>query len=307
MHLCREHFLLDVEHKVKKSIRTQGMLKKGDRIAVALSGGKDSSAVLHLLCALFSSRPSMEIFAITIDEGIRGYRRKTVKSAEKLAKSLGVEHRIFTFSDAYGTTLDELIEKGHPCTYCGVLRKTLLNKCAREMGATKLVTGHNLDDEAQTILMNYLRGDTERLARFYPERAHDGMVPRIKPLRDVPEKETALYAIIKDLPAAFSECPYARDSLRMEVRNLLNSYDSRHPGTKYSLVRGFERISGRIGFESDGGVNPNLDANASRNNYGVAPNRCRTCGEPSAGELCEACLLLKNKRADTATTGGRLS
>jgi len=278
MHLCREHFLLDVEHKVKKSIRTQGMLRKGDRIAVALSGGKDSSAVLYLMHALFSSRPDMDIFAITIDEGIKGYRKKTVQSAEKLTKSLGVEHIIFTFSEAYGTRLDELVSRGHPCTYCGVLRKNLLNKCAREMGATKLVTGHNLDDEAQTILMNYLRGDTERLSRLYPERAHDGMVPRIKPLRDVPEKETALYAIIKDLPVAFGECPYAQSSLRMEVRNLLNSYDSRHPGTKYSLVRGFERILEYMRPESD---------------VGVIPNRCKTCGEPSAGELCEACLLLK--------------
>lgn len=276
VHLCKTHFIEDVERKIKRDIRKFRMIEKGDRIAVALSGGKDSTALLYILHKIFKNRPDIELLAITIDEGIREYREHTLSHAVKLTGELGIPHTIKTFEEGFGITLDELIKrKEHAaCTLCGVLRKNLLNKAARELGADKLAIGHNLDDESQTILMNYLRGDMDRLQRMMPNATQPGLVMRIKPLRSIPEKEVALYGFLNDLPVSTDECPYAGEALRNEIRDMLNNYEVRHPGTKYSLLGGFEAISRAL---------------SSANTQIV---QCRLCGEPSSEEVCKTCRLL---------------
>ena len=275
-HLCKPHFIEDVERKIKRDIRKFKMVEKGDRIAVALSGGKDSIALLYILHKIFQKRSDIELSAITIDEGIRGYRKKTLIHAVKLTGELGIHHTIRSFEDEFGTTLDKLIQKNEAaaCTLCGVLRKNLLNKAARELGADKLATGHNLDDEAQTILMNYLRGDVDRMKRTLPGTVQPGLVPRIKPLRSVPEKEVALYDFLNFLPVSLDECPYAGEALRNEIREMINNYEVNHPGTKYSLLGGFDAISE--------GLQP----------PGTQIVRCKICGEPSSEALCKTCRLL---------------
>jgi len=276
-HLCKVHFIEDVERKIKRDIRKFKMVGRGDRIAVALSGGKDSTALLYILHKVFSNRSDLEIVAITIDEGIEGYRESTLEHAVKLTGEIGIPHIIRTFKDGFGVTLDELTKrKEHAaCTLCGVLRKNLLNKAARELGADKLAVGHNLDDESQTILMNYLRGDMDRLQRMIPNVSQPGLVMRIKPLRSIPEKEVALYGFLNDLPVSTDECPYAGEALRNEIRDMLNNYEVRHPGTKYSLLGGFETISSAL---------------RSVNTQIV---QCRLCGEPSSEEVCKTCRLLE--------------
>lgn len=252
------------------------MVEKGDRIAVALSGGKDSIALLYILHKTFKNRPDVELLAITIDEGIKGYREHTIKHAVKLTGELGILHAIKSFEKGFDTTLDMLTQKKQyaACTLCGVLRKNLLNRAARELGVNKLAVGHNLDDEAQTIMMNYLRGDMDRLQRMIPNVNQPGLVMRIKPLRSIPEKEVALYGFLNDLPVSTDECPYAGEALRNEIRDMLNNYEVRHPGTKYSLLGGFEAIS---------------QALHSVNTQIV---QCRLCGEPSSEEVCKTCRLL---------------
>ncbi len=274
-HLCRAHFIEDTERKIKRDIRKFRMVGRGDRIAVALSGGKDSTVLLHIMPKIFRNRPDIELMAITIDEGIRGYREHTLEHAVKLAGELGILHAIRSFKEAYGVTLDELTLKNDraACTLCGVLRKNLLNKAARDLGADKLATGHNLDDEAQTILMNYLRGDVERLKRM-TGTIQPGLVLRIKPLRSIPEKEVALYGFLNNLPVSTDECPYAGEALRNEIREMINNYEVKHPGTKYSLLSGFEAIS------------ESLPA------AGTQIVKCIKCGEPSSETICKTCRLL---------------
>jgi uncharacterized protein (TIGR00269 family) len=275
-HLCKSHFIEDVERKIKRDIRKFKMIGRGDRIAVALSGGKDSIVLLYILHKIFKDRPDLEIIALTIDEGIKGYRANTLSHAIKLTNDLGIAHTIRSFDDVFGTTMDALlIKKEHTaCTLCGVLRKNILNKAAREMGADKIAIGHNLDDESQTILMNYMRGDMDRLRRMLPGSIQPGMVPRIKPLRSIPEKEVALYGFLNDLPVSMDECPYAGDALRNEIREMINNYEVRHPGTKYSLLGGFETISQML--------HPNV----------TEIFKCDKCGEPSSEKVCKTCRLL---------------
>lgn len=275
-HLCKSHFIEDVERKIKRDIRKFKMVERDDRIAVALSGGKDSIALLYVLNKIFKNRPDIEILAITIDEGIREYREHTLLYAVKLTKEFGISHIIRSFEKEFGTTLDDLTKKKEhaACTLCGVLRKNLLNKAARELGATKLAIGHNLDDEAQTILMNYMRGDVDRMKRMLQDTVQPGMVLRIKPLRSIPEKEVALYGFLNNLPVSTDECPYAGEALRNEIREMINNYEVKHPGTKYSLLGGFEAIVQALRLPDSQIV------------------MCKKCGEPGSEAVCKTCRLL---------------
>lgn len=222
MHFCENHFFQDFESKAKRAIRTYRWLESADRIAVAISGGKDSGALLKFLVSLTAVRKDLSLIAVTIDEGIAGYRDVSV--AERIAASFGVEWITASFSDEYGTTMDQIVEtKGDrlSCSSCGVLRRRILNRVAREAGATKLALGHNLDDEAQSVLMNALRGDQARLIR---EELDEEFVPRIKPFIFIPEREVALYAHMHLVSFEQGRCPYSHNALRADVRKILNWY-----------------------------------------------------------------------------------
>jgi uncharacterized protein (TIGR00269 family) len=274
-HLCKNHFIEDVERRVKRDIRKFKMIGKNEKIAVALSGGKDSIALLYMLHKVFGNRKDLEIIAITIDEGVSGYREHTLEHAKNVTSELGIRRIVRSFADGFGTTLDELVLKKDKaaCTLCGVLRKNLLNITARELGADKLAMGHNLDDESQTIMMNYLRGDVDRMKRMTGER-QPGLVLRIKPLRSIPEKEVALYGILNELPVSTDECPYAGGALRNEIREMINNYEVKHPGTKHALLCGFDKISSSFPAP------------------GTKIMKCNICGEPGSEIICKTCSLL---------------
>lgn len=279
MHLCKKHFVEDVERKIKLTIRQEYSIRKNEVIAVALSGGKDSSVALYVLHKILGNRPDIEIVAVSVDEGIAGYRSNSLEVAKHLTGMLGIRHIIRSFAEVHGTTMDSLAalerEKG-TCSYCGVLRNSILNRAALDIGASKLVTGHNLDDEAQTILLNHLRGDVDRMVRFSQPAAVEGLVLRAKPLRKIPEKEVALYALVNSLQVDFSECPYAGEALRGEVREMLNNFEIKHPGTKYSLLRGFDKLAAALAKE----LPP------------AKIEKCRICGETCTEDICQACRLL---------------
>lgn len=282
LNLCEEHFVEDFEQKAKSTLLRGRMAENGDRIAVAVSGGKDSTALLYVLSktldGLDGRGRDVELFAITVDEGINGYRDDTIKSARKIAGDLGVEQVIVSFRDMYGFDLDRIVEGKDvaPCTFCGVFRKHALNRTAKRLGATKVATGHNLDDEAQSIMMNYMKGDIERLMRFRPRRVQPGLIPRIKPLREIPERETALYCMVKGIYVESRECPYAKLSLRSDVRDMMNRLENLYPGTKHSAVKGFEEI-----LDLAGDMWTQMDLAS-----------CGICGEPCVKEICKACELL---------------
>lgn len=276
-HLCQDHFIEDFERRVAETIEKNGMVEEGERIAVAVSGGKDSTALLFCLHRILAGR-DVEMVAVTVDEGIAGYRDDTIKAARAISEQLGVEQEVVSFREMYGYDLDEMVvgKKVAPCTYCGVFRKNALNRAAKRLGASKVATGHNLDDEAQSVMMNYLKGDMERLMRFRPRREQPGLVPRIKPLRDIPEKEIALYCMVNGVYTESRECPYAQLSLRSDVRDMMNSLENLFPGTRQSTLQGYEKIAQIAG----------------ENWAQIELGKCQGCGEPCVGKMCKACELL---------------
>ena len=255
-------------------------------IAVALSGGKDSSTALLLTHRYFARRPTVRVVAVSVDEGIAGYRSATLRAAARLTQALGVEHAIVRAARELGTTTDELaggLPGTPPCSFCGVWRRQLLNRAARDAGADALVLGFNLDDLAQTVLMNLVHGDLDRLVRMAPHRRRQpGLVPRIAPLATVPEREVYLFARQEGLPFEHAECPHAGRAQRNLFRSIVWELEEAQPGTRQALLRTHERLVERWLAAEDGG----------------APRRCRGCGEPSAGELCRACEFRRVARVD---------
>lgn len=289
--LCRAHFERQLEERFRKTIREFSMIRAREHIAVALSGGKDSIVMLHLLCRLKKKLP-MKISAILVDEGIGGYRQHSVKTAKEECRKLGVRLHITSFRKEFGKSLDAMLKRrgktgigGYgACSFCGVFRRTLLNRAARKIGADKLAVGHNLDDCAQTVLMNMMRNEPARLARFGIAGGvteGGGLVARIKPMARLPEKEIALWAVLRGIKIHFMQCPYAEEALRQEVRRLLNSLEEKYPGTKYRVFGSFLSMRpplmewARKKAARDGGI-------------GV----CTRCNDASSGGECASCRLL---------------
>ena len=287
-YLCRSHFIKSIENKARKSIRKERMIQRGDRIAFALSGGKDSSAVLYLINKIFGKRKDLSFFAISIDEGIPGYRKESLEIAKRLCKKLGIEHHVFSFSEEFGETLSKKVRgikrseswEGTACTYCGLARRWLLNRKSRELGATKIAFGMNLDDEIQGIVMDYVRGDLMRLSRMGGEPiVRDRLfVPRIKPFREIPEKEIGLYAILVGLEIHENECPYL-EGPRFRVRDFLNDLEAESSGTKFSVLKTFEKLL------------PSVRGIVKKEKIKIV--KCSNCGEPSSQKVCKTCELWK--------------
>jgi uncharacterized protein (TIGR00269 family) len=285
--LCGRCFCRTVEDRVRKTISRYEMLGPKDRIMVAVSGGKDSVTLLHVLSKIEKAFPDVVLCAGTVDEGIREYRDEALRIAEGNCRKLGVEHVVTSFKELFGYGLDEIVElirrKGEsgltPCSYCGVLRRKALNTLARQAGVDKLVIAHSLDDEAQTMLLNVVHGDPMRIVRSKPvlDVVHPKFVQRVKPLCMVPEKEVAFYAYLKGIKFQSIPCPYAQTALRNDIRTMLNRMEHKHAGTLFTVFNSIEKIR------------PALEASAEE----VKLQDCRLCGEPTVGDLCRACEMLQ--------------
>ena len=279
--LCKKHFLEYFEKKVRKTIRVHNLVDKEDVIVVAVSGGKDSLTVLDLLQSIFSKNQSITIKALLVDEGIKDYRDQSVEYAKKFCKERNVELTIASYKGEFGFELDNVVEGRNPCSVCGVLRRNVLKRYAKKMGATKLATGHNMDDEAQSILMNQFRRNVETSARLGPITGvvdHEEFVRRIKPLYFVTEKEVMTYAFIKGIVEEFNECPYNKVSYRHKVRGILNQFEEEFPGTKNSIVKSFMEILPMLKEKYKGKA---------------AINQCVKCSEPTSKDLCQKCIVLE--------------
>ena len=274
-HLCDEHFRSYVEKRVKKEIRKQIDVHSGDTIAVAVSGGKDSMVTLHILDAVFGERRDISLCAISIDEGISGYRPPSLEIVKDFCRERGIVSYVRSFSEM-GMDMDRIASaagENSPCTYCGVFRRKLMNDQARAVGARYLATGHNLDDMAQSIMMNFVRGDVERLARLGPHtKIQPGLIPRFHPLRLIPEKESLLYAIASGIPFWDGECPYYTQALRNQYRDVVDQLEDRSPGSKFSITASYDTLKPMLmEYFPPSGLHP-----------------C-SCGEPTTGERCKAC------------------
>ena len=287
-HLCVSHFRASIEERFRREMHRQLPRFPGGVIAVALSGGKDSSVALALSQQYFGRRPHVRLVALTVDEGIDVYRATTIASAADLCHRLDVDHRVLRARDLLGTTTDEAsraLPGIAPCSYCGVWRRQLLNRGARDVHADALVLGFNLDDLAQTVLMNLARADVERMPRMAPHRTRQpGLIPRIAPLASIPEREVYLYARLNALPFDHAECPHAHEASRNVFRDVVWRLEAALPGTRHALLRTHERIVDLLA--------PSVMA--------THPGRCADCGEPAGGQLCRACEYLRTVRQPKA-------
>ncbi|MFB6153738.1 MAG: TIGR00269 family protein [Halodesulfurarchaeum sp.] len=297
-HLCDRHLLESVERRVRRRIRKDEFLPDGatpddpQRWLIGLSGGKDSVVLTHVVSETFQDDPRVELIALSIHEGIDGYRDESLAAARELVADLDIRHESLSYDDAFGWEMDEVAREDPldmaPCAYCGVFRRDLLSRFAREHDADLLLTGHNLDDEAETALMNVLEGNVSQMAKHFdaslgplPERVDTPeMVPRAKPLRDVPEREIALYAHRTGLPAHIAECPHAEESFRGTIRDLLLELEEEHPGTRHSIIAGYEELA-------------RMAAEAYRDETRGDLDPCVECGTPSPNEQCRSCELLE--------------
>lgn len=288
--LCRRCFAESIEAKVRATITKYHMLEFNDCLAVAVSGGKDSLSLLHILAKLRKYRPKTTLVAVTVDEGIRGYRDEALDIAAENCRQLEIPQHVVSFKGLFGVTLDELIIRARAagqteltsCAYCGVLRRRAMNIAARQVNATKIATAHTLDDEAQTVLMNILRGDIARLSKEKPvtSEVHPMLVRKIKPFCEILENESALYAYVKKIPFQDTPCPYASEALRNDVRTMLNRMEEKHAGTKFTVSRSMEKLR------------PALEQTTIKEDF----KTCTECGEPSAQALCKTCELLRQVR-----------
>ncbi len=284
-HLCSAHFMEYVEKRVKQEIRRELTLTGAPtKIAVGLSGGKDSSTALVLLRRYLGDRRDVTLEAITVDEGIDGYRPPSLDLARALCADLGVRHHVVSYDDLFGYEMDRVVRVDSaaiPCSYCGVFRRSALNRTAAAIGADYLATGLNLDDTAESVLMNVARGDVERLARLGPhERVQPGLVPRLQPLRMIPELEVYLYAFLKGIRFHDATCPYAERAQRGRFKEILHRLEAESPGTRHAIVRGHDELR------------PVLQTAWPA----AALNACSRCGEPTVHPLCKACELRERLR-----------
>ncbi len=291
-HLCERHFSDSVRERFRRELHRQLPKFSHGTVAVAVSGGKDSAVALALSASYFARRPTVRVVALTVDEGIEGYRPATLVRAAELATSLDLEHRVVRSRDRLGVTTDGMAKAFPgtvPCSFCGVWRRRLLNSAAKDAQADVLVLGFNLDDLAQTVLMNFARADLARMRRMAPHgHRQPGLVPRIAPLATVPEREVYLYARLRGLPFDHGECPHAGAAARNVYREVVWRLEEAFPGTRHALLRSREQI---------------LDALDGPDGEG-APGRCIECGEPSTGPRCRSCEYLRVARSTLIEAGG---
>lgn len=271
-----------VEKYFFRAVREFQMVKKGETIAVALSGGKDSSAGLYLMGELQKKLP-FDLIAITINEGGE-YREASLEKAKELCKILNVKHFIYSFRDEIGIELDEIGKKAdNVCSYCGVFRRWLINRKAKELKAGKLVLAHNKDDFAQTFLMNILRNEPERIARFAPVSGYSSpkFVTRIRPLIYCEEEEVLEYAKQKKLPFLAKACPYRKGAFRLRVVKFLDALEKEYEGTKQNALDCSM-------FMMDA-----VEGELKRMKCRQEIRECKKCGEPSSEGICMKCRMLE--------------
>lgn len=260
------------------------MLNHGETVAVAVSGGKDSLLLLKILSEITKSHRT-RLYAVTVDEGVNGYRDESIQISLDFCKNLNIPQRILSYEELYGSTLDSALHKRNSvrsssCSICGTLRRRAIDVAARELKVDVVATAHNLDDFIQTHLINVLTGNIDRISASKPvlEPSEAYPIRRVKPFLEVYEQEIALCAYLEGIPLQTVTCPYMNEGIRTDVRNFLNKLEEQHPGIKHTMLRTALETSERLACN----VTDSL--------------RCARCGNPSKHEVCSVCQTLQSLR-----------
>ncbi len=280
--LCKRCFLNSIERKVQRTINKFSMIKFGDHVAVATSGGKDSLVLLSILKSTIDVSRGITISAITIDEGIAGYRDESLKIVSEFCSKLGVQLTVLSYNELFGTHMDEAMKvrpsaKLTSCSICGTFRRRAIDLAAEQLGANVVATAHNLDDEIQTFMINLLSGDVNRIGWNQASSIYKtGYMKKIKPLSETYEREIVFYALQKGIPFQSEQCPYMNESIREEIRQFLNDLEKAHPGIKYNTYKSIMDISALI---------------RNRGDPAIMRRACEKCGRESTEQICSVCRI----------------
>ena len=284
--LCSDCFSNSILRKTAKTISKYKMIKNDELVCVAVSGGKDSLALLHILNQMAKSH-NFRIKAITIDEGIPGYRDEALDIVKDYCNKLDVEFNAYSYKDLFELSLDEALElreneKTTSCSICGTLRRRAIDHAAKDIGADVIATAHNLDDTLQTFLINMISGDTNKIGWMDPDTSSNSL-RKIKPFCEIYEEEIVFYAFTNEIPFQSEPCPHMNEGVRTELREFLNKLENSHSGIKNNLYKSTLKISQIL-----------KDTNYKQK------TTCSNCGNECTGNVCSVChMVLKLKGSKT--------
>ena len=270
------------EKKVKNVIDKYKLVDKNEKVVVACSGGKDSTTTLYILKKL-----GYDVEGLMIDLIIGKWSDENLENAKKFCKEHDIKLHVVNMRKEFGCSICYIRSgvqakmKLSNCAICGVIKRWVLNKKARELGGTKIATGHNLDDEVETIMMNIFAGNPELSFGMGPKNGmlkNDKFVQRIKPLYFVTNEEVRKYSETMNFPVLYDPCPCSINAFRKDMRKWIAELQKEDPEIKTRLVKNFLRML------------PTL-----RKNYKTKRMimDCDTCGEPSNNKICKRCELIK--------------
>ena len=275
---CAEHMLRFCRDQVAKAIHDHGMIATGEKVLVAVSGGKDSLALWDILLEL-----GYDVEGMTIGLGIGEYSAVSTAASVAFADDRGLKlHHVDLRGDyGYDVPTAAKVTKRVPCSACGLSKRHLFDKVALDGGYDVVATGHNLDDEAAVLLGNTLHWHTEYLGRQLPVLpAAPGFPRKVKPLVRLGERETAAYCVLRGIDYIVEECPMAEGNRHLRYKEALNMIEAASPGTKHSFY--FEFLA-----KAADRFQPEADESKG------ALVACERCGAPTPGSPCAFCRLVE--------------
>lgn len=291
--LCRTCFIQIFEDEVHHTIINSKLFYSGEKVAIGASGGKDSTVLASILKTLNERHNyGLDLVLLSIDEGIKGYRDDSLETVKRNAAQYDMPLKIVGYDELYGWTMDQVVEtigkKGN-CTYCGVFRRQALDRGSKMLGIKHVVTGHNADDVAETVLMNLLRGDLPRLSRATSIVTGDSNsdVKRSKPLKYSYEKEIVLYAHHKKLDYFSTECIYSPEAFRGSARSLIKNLEKVRPSAILDIVRSGEDMARLV--------------------PGKQPNNCACKGKPASTSSAGVAVAEEEAVGGCGSANGRSS
>jgi uncharacterized protein (TIGR00269 family) len=282
---CADCFVHHVHEQVKRAVKAYDMLRPEDRVLVCVSGGKDSLGLWDVLLGLGYCASGLYLGL-----GIGEYSVRSGEVARTFARERGAELIQVDLRDEYGFDIPTAGKKGSrsTCAVCGLSKRYVFNRVALDHGFDVVATGHNLDDEAATLLGNTLRWQTEYIARQHPALPQrEGMVKKVKPLHRLSELETAAYAFLRGIDYVVEECPLVAGNTQIRYKEAMNALEARSPGTKSQFYLGF--------------VEKAAPMFAGEDSAQAALTSCERCGQPTTGRYCAFC------RARAQVLGERLA